>query len=245
MHYVAPRGMSSVCKHFLNQARASLQFKHCLRAVDVVNGQVVCQTDSGKEARFDGLVLTLPAPQLLQLKGDLLSSIDSQTMTDLSTVRYSSRYALGLFYDPVTVQSSPAAFTSPWAAKYWDHDVVRYTCWDQLKRGVSAEQSGATLLVHTSVPFGIMNLEVEKEEVKGLVCRVVDQLIPSLPTPSHSYLLRWRYSQVVEKFPGSCDFLVLSHEPLIIATGDSFSGSNFDNCLRAALASSEQVVQLL
>ena len=232
-----------MCKHFLAQSQASVKYKHCVNSLSVRDGRVLCTTEAGGEGRFNGLVLTLPAPQLLRLEGGLLSSTDPHLLTALSSVKYSSRYALGLFYNTAAVQSSPGAFTSPWTAKYWDHSVVRYTCWDQLKRGVLTQQSGATLLVHTSVPFGIEHLEVDKDEVKTLVCKVVDDLIPGLPPPTHSRILRWRYSQVREKFPGSHDFIVLSHDPLVIATGDSFSGSNFDNCLRAALATSDHIAQ--
>ena len=241
-HYVAPKGMSSICRHFLDHSKASVHFKRCLKSVSIDNGQVLCRAESGVEEIFDGLILTLPAPQLLQLQGNLLlSRTATDIVSDLSTVQYSSRYALGLFYNAETVQSSPGIFDSPWSAKYCDHSVVRYMCWDNLKRGV--ETSGATLLVHTSVPFGIEQLDTNKDQVKDQLLELVGEMIPGLPRPSHSYLLRWRYSQVRDKFPGSHDFVVMSQDPLVVATGDSFSGSNFDNCLRAAMHTSEFIAQ--
>lgn len=241
-HYVATKGMSSVCRHFLSSSKANVEFKHCLKYVCIDGKDIVCKTESGLEERsFDGLVLTLPAPQLLQLQGNLLSKTTSDIVDKLSSVKYSSRYALGLFYDAETVRISPAVFNTPWSAKYCDHPVIRYLCWDHLKRGMSSP--GATLLAHTSVPFGIEQLSTDKEEVKTLLQEVVKKMVLGLPPPTHSYVLRWRYSQVQDTFPGSHDFVVLSHDPLVVATGDSFSGSNFENCFRAATNISEFITQ--
>ncbi len=241
-HYVAPKGMSSICRHFLDHSKASVQFKRCLKSVSINGGRVLCAAESGIEEIFDGLILTLPAPQLLQLQGNLLSSrAATDIVSNLSSVKYSSRYALGLFYNAETVHSSPGMFDSPWSAKYCDHPVIRYMSWDQLKRG--AETPGATLLVHTSVPFGIKQLNTDKDQVKGQLLEMVGEMMPGLPQSSHSYLLRWRYSQVQDKFPGLHDFVVMSQDPLVVATGDSFSGSNFENCLRAAMHTSEFIAQ--
>lgn len=243
-HYVTTEGTSSVCRYFLNNSKANVEFKHLLKSVDI-NGEngIVCKTESGMEQSFGGLVLTLPAPQLLQLQGNLLSTTNSDIIDKLSSVKYSSRYALGLFYNSETVRSSPAVFDSPWSAKYCDHPVIRYLCWDHLKRGVSSP--GATLLAHTSVPFGIEQLSTDKDRVRILLQEEVKEMIPGLPPPTHSYILRWKYSQVQDKFPGSHDYVVLSRDPLVVATGDSFSGSNFENCLRAATNVSEFITQQL
>ncbi len=50
----------------------------------------------GRESFFDCVVLTMPAPQILQLLGGFLSE---EVRAGLQSVRYSSRFALGVFFD--------------------------------------------------------------------------------------------------------------------------------------------------
>ena len=55
-------------------------------------------TKEGSSGDFDGVVLTMPVPQILQLKGDVRDSIESlksgEIKSQLEGVSYSSRYAL-------------------------------------------------------------------------------------------------------------------------------------------------------
>lgn len=233
-HYIAPQGMSSVCKYFLDSVKASVHFKYRLKTIDVdsIAKKVVCRTECGMEESFDGVVLTLPVPQLLQLDGNLHSMLDTVT---LSTVSYSSRFALALFY------SADTAVDHNWTAQYCEHPVVRFLCWDHLKKG--AVDPRPVLLVHSSVAFGVEHASSAEELVTGLLLKGVTELLPSLPQPLHSRLQKWRYSQVINKFPGSNDMLVVSHDPLVMVTGDSFSGSNFVNCLRAAKTTAHFIVK--
>ena len=55
---------------------------------------------------------------------------------------------------------------------------------------------GASLVVHTSVPFGIKHLETEKSEVQTIVMEHLRNLVPSLPEPASIKCQKWRYSQV-------------------------------------------------
>lgn len=233
-HYVALKGMSSICKHFLSQSKAGMFYQRKLCRMDVSDHRerktIHCQAESSEGSEFDAVVLTMPAPQLLEIKGYVQSSLDPKLRNDLGAVKYSSRYALGLFYD--TSLLSDRVFRTHWTAKYFDDPVIRFVCWDNLKRGYT-DIDGRTLLVHTTVPFGLEHLEEEKDQVRSLILQSLERLIPGLPPATHSQMVRWRYSQVHKMFPGSHDCVVLSRDPLIIATGDSFSDSNFTNCVRA------------
>ena len=58
----------------------------------------------------------------------------------LANVRYSSRFAMGLFYKPGT------KIDVPWCAKYIDNDdCVRFVSIDSRKRGLSELKSGQRL----------------------------------------------------------------------------------------------------
>lgn len=132
----------------------------------------------------------------------------------MDQVRYSSRFALGLFFPPEVV------FSFSWSARYVaDSNIIRYIAADSRKRnaGPSAWPSaptpplsiaivtlicpdvpgrGPSLVVHTSVPFGLEHLEKDKEEVQPLILEELDQLLPGLPQPVGIKCQKWRYSQV-------------------------------------------------
>ncbi|KAG7280081.1 hypothetical protein CRUP_018037 [Coryphaenoides rupestris] len=104
-NYVTPAGMSSIAKHFLKEM-------------------------GGEREDFDAVVLTMPVPQILQLQGDLSDLLDAEQRQQLEAVRYSSRYALALFYPPAT------AIPVPWAVRYVPgHPCICYVAVDDRKRG--------------------------------------------------------------------------------------------------------------
>jgi len=240
--FVAPKGLSNIAKYFLSQSSATTQFQQQLIKAELNHHdhrhKILCTTASQLQANFDAMVLTVPVPQMLALQGNLIGSIDPEIITKLSSVKYSSRFALGLFYD-----EAAAVPSCSWSGKYIDHPVIRYASWDTAKRATGSK--GKTLLLHTSVPFGIKHFNSTNSEVQELIEQTLKELIPGLPLSCHSYLLRWRYSQVSQPYPGYPGCVVLSHNPLVIATGDAFSESSFDGCLYAANTTAKLLIQYL
>ena len=237
--FVAPKGLSNIAKYFLSQSNATTQFQKQLTEIKLnSDNKILCVTAHQRQAHFDALVLTIPVPQMLALEGNLLSSINPEIITKLSSVRYSSRYALGLFYD-----KGASVPHCDWSGRYISNPVIRYASWDTAKRAFGSKEK--TLLLHTSVPFGIQYLESDTTEVQEPILQALNELIPGLPPAAHSRLIRWRYSQVVQPYPGSPGCVVLSHKPLVVATGDAFSESNFEGCLYAANATVNTLVQHL
>ena len=79
----------------------------------------------------DAVVVTIPVPQLLNLQGMIQNQMEP-FRSKLEKVQYSSRYALGMYFenkDPLDV---------PWECKYLaDDDCVRFISIDNAKRGTS------------------------------------------------------------------------------------------------------------
>ena len=85
--------------------------------------------EGGEPVTSDAVVFTIPAPQLLQLKGDIQQHLKAQ-ISKLESVVYSSRYALGLFYD------NTSSIETDWDCKYvTDNECVRFIGIDNTKRG--------------------------------------------------------------------------------------------------------------
>uniref|UniRef100_A0A3Q1IUD0 Amine oxidase domain-containing protein n=1 Tax=Anabas testudineus TaxID=64144 RepID=A0A3Q1IUD0_ANATE len=229
-NYVTPLGMSSVVKHFLSQS-ADLFYERHVTGLFRRGASWEVQRKAGESETFDAVVLTMPVPQILQLQGDLGPLLSVQQKQQLDAVAYSSRFAVALFFSPDVV------FSFPWAARYvTDSSCIRYITVDSRKRNADDPGRGPSLVVHTSVPFGLEHLERDKEEVQPIILQELHKLLPSLPQPISVRCQKWRYSQVLTSVPDCPGSMTVLEQPLLVCGGDAFSHSNFDGCVESALS---------
>ncbi|XP_043234346.1 renalase-like isoform X1 [Amphibalanus amphitrite] len=239
-HLVTPRGTSALVKHFFSRAEVTPEFNQRVTEVSTDGAQCVVTTETGRTESFDAILLTMPPPQILELGGTLKKDIESNPAlsSGLRSVRFSSRYALGLFFG---AGGGPKV---DWGAKYVsDHPVVRYVAVDNVKRGQASGPS--SVVVHTSVQFGEEHVEKTPAEVQPILERHVTELFPDWPAPTSVKCQKWRYSQVTEPFPGRPGHVVLSEQPLVVAAGDVFNRSNMDGCLESATGAARLLVEKL
>ena len=236
-NFVAPRGINSIVKHFVNNSKAQVCLDRKLVAVNISGNSVCCSAEDGSSEVFDGLVLTIPIPQVSSLQGDI-SPVLKEHEKQLNEAEYSSRYAVAFTYG----QDALSFFT--WSAKYFQDDVVRYVSCETRKKG-ETNMSSPVLLVHTSVPFGLHHLEEDKEAVTKMVESRLSVLIPGLPPSVDNYCIRWRYSQVRQQVRGSEGYLMIRDTPLIVLTGDAFTHSNLEGAFKAADATVGLIEQRL
>ncbi|XP_062331169.1 renalase isoform X1 [Osmerus eperlanus] len=230
-NYVTPEGVSSIVKHFLNQsAGAEVSFDRHVTHVRRRGAVWEVTRKGGAGEEFDVVVLTMPVPQILQLQGDVASLMGEDQRGLLEGVSYSSRYALGLFYAP------QAHIHVPWAARYVSNSpCIRFIAIDDKKRSAESPDHGPSMVVHTSVPFGVRHLERDKEEVEPVILEELNRLLPGLPQPISVKCQKWRYSQVLTAVTGCPGQMTLLAEPLLVCGGDGFTHSNFDGCIESAL----------
>lgn len=239
-HYVTPKGIGSVVKHFLQKSDAEMKFDQLINRVDVEGDKIKLTSQTGATEECDAVVLTMPVPQILQLQGSIKDLIDSNSdvKQKLENVTYSSRFCLGLFYNPGT------KLDYTWAGKYvYDNPCVRFVAIDNKKRGLGDEVAPSVLL-HTSVPFSLENLETDKEVIKPVLMKHLQQVLPDLPEPVEVKSHKWRYSQVHHGYSGSPGCVVLCNKPLIILAGDGFTHSNLDGCWDSVLSVSDTFLKL-
>ncbi|GFO23336.1 renalase-like [Plakobranchus ocellatus] len=233
-HFVTPSGVSSLVKYFINKSGAEAKYQHTVSDVTFGSDESIhVTTQENIAGDFDIVILTMPVPQILQMKGSIHDLIGSDTdiKSNLQRVMYSSRYALAMFFSPQTT------LPLTWSARYLENDpCIRYMAVDQAKRGLENVNSGWSMVVHSGVPFGLSHLEDNMESVKATVLDRVREVLPELPEPLSAKIQRWRYSQVHQGYEGSPGCIVLNKKPLVILTGDAFSHSTFDGCLDSAEA---------
>ncbi|XP_064627147.1 renalase-like [Lineus longissimus] len=241
LNYTAPGGIGAIPKHFLKQSDADVSFSTHVSSIDLdpfgTYWQVKTLDKPDEIKSFDAVLLTIPVPQILQLKGNIQNMLDEkkEIKEKLAKVAYSSRYALGLYFPP------EAKISVTWAAKYfWDDPCIRFVSIDDRKRG--KDGVGHSLCVHTSVPFGLKHLEEDKEAVQPIIMDHLRKLIPDLPQPTETKCQKWRYSQVYKGYEGSPGCVVLQDSPLLVLAGDSFIHSNLDACLVSAKKTADVIL---
>lgn len=320
-NYVAPLGLSSIVSHVF--ASAGLEPTRARRAVNLRAGMAAdgarrgaweLRAADGHTQRFDGVVLTQPVPEMLELldSGEAAAwlaaaetgAVDAAAAADgmgtgtaghlsrsaLSGVQYSSRYALTLFFP----SSSAAAFAehADWVARYItkdEDDAIVYLGYDSAKRlggpaevaaaaaapqsASSADAAPLSLIVHSSVPYGIKNLKAaaSEEHVQQDLLGRVQKLLPWLPPPEQSVLKVWKLSQVrypiplphrpaadgagvaAAAAPVACwplappDAQAAVATPPLILAGDAFSplGSRFDGCVQSGEGAAQAMAKAL
>merc|ERR1712224_1174295 len=106
-------------------------------------------------------------------------------------------------------------------------------------------EKGVSIVSHSSVPFGIKNLDTESSQITEIMLDNISKYLPSLPKTDHKWLQKWRYSQVSVPFKGQPGYIILNEKPLILCAGDSFVGSNLDNCIDSAEATVQVISNFL
>lgn len=230
-NFVAPQGISSIVKHYLKKSGAEIFFKQCVTQINLRNNKWEVSKETGSPEQFDLVVLTVPAPQILELQGDIVNFISEFQRQQLASVSYSSRYALGLFYE------AGMKIDVPWAGQYISSNpCIRFISIDNKKRNIESSEFGPSLVIHTTVPFGVTHLERSEEDVQELISQQLEAILPGLPQPVAAKCQKWRYSQVTNSaanFPGQ---MTLHLHPSLVCGGDGFTHSNFDGCIASALS---------
>ncbi|XP_068807225.1 renalase isoform X2 [Struthio camelus] len=230
-NYMAPQGTSSIVKYYLKQSGADVFYEHHVTEISLRGGKWEVSRKMGLPEQFDIVILTMPVPQILQLQGDIVNIINENQKQQLESVSYSSRYALGLFYEAGT------RIDVPWAAQYiTNNPCIRFISIDNKKRNIESPEIGPSVVIHTNVTFGCNHLDSDLAEVQQLILNHLESILPSLPKPASIKCQKWRYSQVTKAVPNCPGQMILHTQPLLICGGDGFTHSNFDACIDSAMS---------
>nr|XP_044997897.1 renalase isoform X2 [Jaculus jaculus]XP_044997898.1 renalase isoform X2 [Jaculus jaculus] len=230
-NFVAPQGISSIIKHYLKESGADVYFRQHVTKINLRNDKWEVSKETGSSEQFDAVVLTMPVPQILELQGDIANLITECQKKQMESVTYSSRYALGLFYE------AGVKIDVPWAGQYiTSNPCIRFISIDNKKRNIESSETGPSLVIHTTVPFGVTHSEHSLEDVQEIIFQQLENILPGLPRPVSTQCQKWRYSQVTNAVANCPGQMTLHLNPLLVCGGDGFTQSNFDGCVTSALS---------
>ncbi|XP_021048424.1 renalase [Mus pahari] len=230
-NFVAPQGFSSIIKYYLKKSGAEVFLKHCVTRINLKDNKWEVSTDTGSTEQFDLVLLTMPAPQILELQGDIVNLISERQRQQLTAVSYSSRYALGLFYEV------DMKIDVPWSCRYLsNHPSICFISIDNKKRNIESSECGPSLLIQSTVPFGVQHLKSSEADVQKLMIQQLETILPGLPQPVATICQKWIYSQVTNPVSNTPGQVTLHLKPFLVCGGDGFTHSNFDGCISSALS---------
>jgi len=238
-HFVAGNGANTITKHFFAQ-NPNLETKtnFFLKKISVEGDQVKAETRCGHVQDFDLVVVTIPPPQLLT---DIELDLDDETKKNLESVKYSARYALMKYYDSdvTEVMKSADERFEKYKVGYCPGKLIRYWSQEGLKR-----QDGANvILFHTDIDFGEKYKECNKDDALPELETEIQKAFPKLPEAKETIIHKWKFSQVLNHYPGSPGCVPNGR---IILAGDSYAkSSNFDGCASSALSTLVHIKSLL
>ena len=265
-NFVAPAGIASIPAYFLTKSGAkvftSVKATEVNFSPDKKRWRLQLDStakDDDIPTEFDALVCTIPAPQILELKGDVDQLLgETPGVKDaLGQVKFSSRYALVCYFDPSARHKLDALL--PYAGRYVNPDenpAIRYVSYDNRKRGSVEPDEQLAVVVHSSVGFGSEHLEDDIDAMGLQLLQQLNALYAGLPEPVRLKSHRWRYSQVTQTFPATpgdastpgaygVGAMTLASVPPLVLAGDSFSQSHFDGCIYSAEAAVKSLLALL
>ncbi|KAM7016213.1 renalase isoform 2-T2 [Passerculus sandwichensis] len=102
-NFVAPQGISSVVKYYLEQSGADVSYEQHVTHISLRDGRWEVSRKAGPPEQFDVVILTMPVPQILQLQGDIVNKAAEigPSVVVHTTVSFGSEH---LDSDPAEVQ---------------------------------------------------------------------------------------------------------------------------------------------
>lgn len=220
--YAAVGGMRELAVRLAPKPADGVDFRLQTRVESVEpSGRWKVRTDDGELVNADGLVLTAPLPQSLDLIDRQDISFPAAEWDELRRVEYTRCLAvllvladpLGLGVGGMQYENGPITFIAE-------------------NRTKSISAVGPALTVLTSHDFALANWDASDEQVAAAVAAALPEWARRPVVASQ--VKRWRYAQVVQPFP---EPFALHRDPPLAVAGDAFHAAGFGTGINRAFAS--------
>ena len=224
--YCAPAGSASIVSHYLSEAGKNglvVEKGRRLASLEICGDSWLCVDESGGKTLARCVALTLPAPQLLELKGETYREVLTKcgAIDALRGVSFSSRFCLSLHFPKAFAEVfwsrlPPTACGRFIGTKDAGGNVLRYLSFETRKRLAHLPHSDLSgvfpsFVAHSSVEFGGAHEDknspaVEKElrlaALEAVAAWAGFSSPAELPPILESRVHRWKYSQVTSGVGG-------------------------------------------
>ena len=242
------RGMTDLPKHLLAALESAtaaglMAVRTAVRVVALRSAgtQVRVAVDAGTGGEetlvADGLILTPPVPQSLDLLVAGGMPLDSQATRLLESVRYDPCFALMLVLDRPSLVPAPGAIQ-------FDAAAAGPVAWlaDNHMKGISAVPA---LTVHAGGRFSRDHFDAPPDEVMDLLVEAVRPWIDGDPAVAvvERSLHRWKFALPTTVIPDP--FVAVGSTPPLACCGDAFAGPRVEGAASSGLAAGRWMAGVL
>jgi renalase len=222
LRYVGVNGMNSIPKKIAESLTVFTNEK----AIKLQGRQVF--TESGKVYEPEALILTMPAPQVLELFQNSEIGLNSSEKEVLQSIHYAPCFAvMAVLKAPTNIPSGGLIledFPISWIA-------------DNFQKGITQIP---TATIHASSAFSEEHLEGDISQIGELLLKSASEWI--LPENIVSYQThRWRYSLAQERV-GNPYLEITSHSLPILCGGDGFGIGNIEGAFISGKAMAKKFI---
>jgi predicted NAD/FAD-dependent oxidoreductase len=220
--YVGSKGMNGLAKWLAR----GLDIRTAIRIarIDRHGEEWVAWSEDGQQSfRAEGLLITSPVGQTLDLLRESDIAPDPNLLEQLQAVAYDPCFAV------MAVLEGGSGLKEPGGLFVNDSGPVAWIA-DNASKGISTR---STVTIHASGTWSREHFEDDREQVTQ---RIIQAAQPYLGSPIIRHQIhRWKYSQPTVGFPGDCCVVRGGSQPLVLA-GDAFSGPRIEGGALSGLA---------
>jgi predicted NAD/FAD-dependent oxidoreductase len=223
VRYRAVGGMNQLAKHLARDLAVRTSEK--IVRLQAADGKWGIETEAGLRLDADLLILTMPAPQTL----DLLSLVD---VPDAATASLRS-----IDFDPCLALLITAEGESKVPFPGYARPAEGPVAWVADNRQKGLTESGVALTIHATASFSREYLE-RPAEAEAILRREASRWFDGEIRDVQFH--RWRYSQ--PNAPVASRRLVITHPAPLILAGDAFGGPRIEGAFLSGSAAAEEAL---
>lgn len=225
--YVGVEGMNAVAK-FLAEGLTIHNNERVLKLAGNEN-EVTATTEAGNYFTAQKIIITAPAPQVLELLENSSISLTDSELTVFSSIEYAPCLAI------MAILNEPTNWPAPGGIRL-ENSVVSWIC-DNQQKGISPQKTCVT--IHGSPEFSRQNIEADLNSAAAELLEAVREWIPAENITSQQ-VHRWRYSLAEKRHFEP--FLRLQKPFTMLVGGDGFGIGNVEGAFQSGLLMAQSLV---
>jgi len=224
-YYRGTDGMTRIAKYFADGLEYRLSTK--ITSLSVQNDIWTLVSESGSEFSSPSLIVTMPAPQALDLFDNSAVALEDDVMRRLRQIEYDPCIAAMITLD------NPSTIPPPGALRLSAEPVSWIS--DNFAKGISPDGYGVT--VHCGPEFSRDNYNTDDKRIAEMIIDNVSRLLGC--TPLACRIHRWKYSRARKTLADRC--LSATRPARIVFAGDGFGSGNIEAAALSGVEAAELV----
>lgn len=241
--WIGQSGMTDLCKWLIKDGPQILA-RHKLTSLKRVSTPQdplhwVAQLEDGQSLQANVVLLTCPAPQILEILGASDfggSSVGAplpERLKRLQSIRYWPCLAL------LTAHPGPSKVPSP-GGTFADGKILSWIA-DQNIKKVCASDALTAMVIHAAPEWSRSKIDADPDEITAIMLAEAAPYLPTSP-PMHTELMKWRYA--LPETPVSAPVLGLNPEATLWAAGDAMGGPRVEGAYRSGYVAAKTILSL-